>query len=293
MYYSKIKNHILGVHMKKVLLGLFIFLGITSAYAKINIVVSIPPQQAYVEEIGKDLVNITLLAPIGTNPNFYEPKRSQMTAVEQAHVYFTIGGNFEKAWLSKMINQNKNMEIIDSSSGIEKTTMKSKNISDNQSPKKDVHVWTTPKNIAIIGKNIYETLVRYDIKNKDQYTKNYEEFLEKVRKTDEEIKTIFKDLKKDTKFMVYHPAWGYFAKEYHLEQLPIEIEGKEVKQKELQKMVEKAKSNNVKAILTQPEFSTKGAQVIANELGIKVVEISPINPYWSENLINLAKVIAE
>ena len=279
--------------MKKVLLGLFIFLGITSAYAKINIVVSIPPQQAYVEEIGKDLVNITLLAPIGTNPNFYEPKRSQMTAVEQAHVYFTIGGNFEKAWLPKMINQNKNMEIIDSSSGIEKTTMKSKNISDNQSPKKDVHVWTTPKNIAIIGKNIYETLVRYDIKNKDQYTKNYEEFLEKARKTDEEIKTIFKDLKKDTKFMVYHPAWGYFAKEYHLEQLPIEIEGKEVKPKELQKMVEKAKSNNVKAILTQPEFSTKGAQVIANELGIKVVEISPINPYWSENLINLAKVIAE
>ena len=279
--------------MKKVLLGLFIFLGVTSAYAKINIVVSIPPQQAYVEEIGKDLVNITLLAPIGTNPNFYEPKRSQMTAVEQAHVYFTIGGNFEKAWLPKMINQNKNMEIIDSSSGIEKTTMKSKNISDNQSPKKDVHVWTTPKNIAIIGKNIYETLVRYDIKNKDQYTKNYEEFLEKVRKTDEEIKTIFKDLKKDTKFMVYHPAWGYFAKEYHLEQLPIEIEGKEVKPKELQKMVEKAKSNNVKAILTQPEFSTKGAQVIANELGIKVVEISPINPNWSENLINLAKIIAE
>ena len=279
--------------MKKVLLGLFIFLGITSAYAKINIVVSIPPQQAYVEEIGKDLVNITLLAPIGTNPNFYEPKRSQMTAVEQAHVYFTIGGNFEKAWLPKMINQNKNMEIIDSSSGIEKTTMKSKNISDNQSPKKDVHVWTTPKNIAIIGKNIYETLVRYDIKNKDQYTKNYEEFLEKVRKTDEEIKTIFKDLKKDTKFMVYHPAWGYFAKEYHLEQLPIEIEGKEVKPKELQKMVEKAKSNNVKAILTQPEFSTKGAKVIANELGIQVVEISPINPNWSENLINLAKIIAE
>lgn len=279
--------------MKKLLLGLFIFLGITSAYAKINIVVSIPPQQAYVEEIGKDLVNITLLAPIGTNPNFYEPKRSQMTAVEQAHVYFTIGGNFEKAWLPKMINQNKNMEIIDSSSGIERITMKSKNISDNQSPKKDVHVWTTPKNIAIIGKNIYETLVKLDIKNKDQYTKNYEEFLEKVRKTDEEIKTIFKDLKKDTKFMVYHPAWGYFSKEYHLEQIPIEIEGKEAKPKELHKTIEKAKTNNVKVILTQPEFSTKSAHVIANELGIKVVEISPINPNWSENLINLAKIIAE
>jgi len=278
--------------MKKVLLGLFIIICVTSSYAKLNIVVSIAPQQSYVEEIGKDLVNITLLAPIGTNPNFYEPKRSQMQAIQKADVYFTIGGNFEKAWLPKMKNQNKDMEIFNCSIGIERINMKSEKNSNNQNSRKDVHVWTTPKNIAIIGKNIYETLVRYDNKNKDQYKKNYKEFLEKVKDTDERIKNIFKDVQKDTKFMVYHPAWGYFSKEYHLEQVPIEIEGKEPKPRELQKIIEKGKKYQVKAILTQPEFSTKGAKVIAKELDIKVVKISPINPMWAENLIKLAKVIA-
>ncbi|MGB3750047.1 MAG: zinc ABC transporter substrate-binding protein [Arcobacteraceae bacterium] len=283
--------------MKKILLSIFLILNITAAYAKVNVVVSIPPQKSYVEEIGGDLVDITLMAPIGTNPNYYEPKRSQMVAIGKADVYFTIGGNFEKAWLPKIKNQNKEMEIFDCSIGIQRLDMKfnkkSKKISSIQKPRKDVHVWTTPKNIAIIGKNIYETLVRYDQKNKEQYKKNYEAFLEKTQKTDAKIRTIFKDLEKDTTFMVYHPAWGYFSKEYHLEQIPIEIEGKEPKPRELKKMIEKGRNAQVKAILTQPEFSTKGAELIANELNIKVLKISPINPQWSENLIKLANAIAE
>jgi len=228
--------------MKKVLLSIFLILNITVAYAKVNVIVSIPPQQSYK-------------------------------------------------------NQNSDMEIFDSSTNIEridmKFTKKSKRITSIQKPRKDLHVWTTPKNIAIIGKNIYETLVKHDSTNKEQYKKNYEAFLLKTQKTDAQIKAILKDVEKDAKFMVYHPAWGYFSKEYHLEQMPIEKEGKEPKPRELQKMIEKGKKYKVKAILTQPEFSTKGANLIANELDIKVVEISPIAPKWSENLIKLANTIAK
>ena len=282
--------------MKKLLIGLFVLLSIPSSYAKMNVVVSIPPQQSYVEEIGKDLVDITLLAPIGTNPNFYEPKVSQMISVQKANVYFTIGGNFEKAWLPKIRDQNKDMQIVDSSLGITRIDMKfnkkNKIISSIDKPRKDVHIWTIPKNIAIIGKNIYETLIRLDSKNKKQYKKNYEEFLKKVRMTDKSIKDILKNVDNNTKFMVFHPAWGYFSKEYNLEQIPIEVEGKEPKARELQKMIEKGRKHKIKVILTQAEFSTKGASLIANELNIKVIEISPINPNWSENLINLANIIA-
>jgi len=92
--------------------------------------------------------------------------------------------------------------------------------------------------------------------------------------------------------MVFHPAWGYFAKEYHLEQMAIEVHGKEPKANELRKMIEKAREHKVKAILTQPEFSQKGAKLIAQELGIKVIGITPLNPRWSENLIKLAHTIA-
>ena len=266
------------------------------AYAKVNVVVSIAPQKAYVEEIGGDLVNVTLLAPIGTNPNFYEPKSSQMQAISKADVYFTIGGHFEKAWLPRIKDQNKNMEILDCSKGIERIEMKShkkpKASSIKQLPSKDIHVWTIPKNIEKIGENIHETLVRYDTVNKEQYKKNYNLFVQKAQKTDKKIQTILSDVNEGTRFMVFHPVWGYFAKEYQLEQMAIEVEGKEPKMKALSKMIQEAKEREVKVILTQPEFSKKGAKIVANELEIKVVGISPLNPKWSQNLINLAHVIA-
>lgn len=61
--------------MKKFII--FFLLFITSiAYAKVNVIVSIAPQKSFVEEIGGDKVDVTLLAPIGANPNLYEPKVS-------------------------------------------------------------------------------------------------------------------------------------------------------------------------------------------------------------------------
>lgn len=191
----------------------------------------------------------------------------------------------------------KLMKIIDCSKTVEridvKSNKKSEKLNSNQLPKKDVHVWTTPKNIQKIGETIYETLVKYDSINKDYYKKNYEAFIKKAQETDTQIKEILQNTKEGTKFMVFHPAWGYFANDYKLEQMPIEVEGKEPKPKEIHQVLEKAKELNIKTILTQPEFSQKGAEVIANELNIKVVEISPLNPEWSQNLLNLAKAISQ
>lgn len=93
--------------------------------------------------------------------------------------------------------------------------------------------------------------------------------------------------------MVFHPAWGYFAHQYNLEQLAIEVEGKEPKPKELAHIMAEAKEEKVRAIFTQPEFSDKSAQIIANNLKIKVIKASPLNPDWSANLINMAKAVAK
>jgi len=280
--------------MKKLLI-LLVF-SLTYSYAKVNVIVSIAPQKSYVNEIGGDKVNVTLLVPIGSNPNFYEPKASQMKAVNEADVYFTIGGHFEKAWLPRIEDQNKTMEIFDCSTGIKRIPMKfnkrPKKLTNRHLPAKDIHVWTTPKNIEKIGQNIYNILVKYDSKNQEYYKQNLDNFIQKARQTNNKITSILSDVKDGARFMVFHPAWGYFAKEYNLEQMAIEVEGKEPKASELQKMIIKARENNIKAILTQPEFSQKGAKLIAKELNIKVVGISPLNPKWSKNLIKLAKAIA-
>jgi len=265
---------------------IFIF-SVSFTYANINIIVSILPQKAFVSEIGGDKVNVNLLIPKGSNPNHYEPKASQMVAVSKADLFFTINGHFEKSWLPKIKDQNSKMKIIDCTTGIERLDWKY-----NKMMKQDIHVWTIPQNIEKIGKNIYETLIKYDKKNELYYKKNYEKFVQKTRDTDKKIKAILKDIDNGSKFMVFHPAWGYFAEQYKLVQIAIEKGGKEPKPQHLQNMIKKAREHKVKAILTQPEFSQKGARVIADELGIKVIGISPLNPKWSENLINLANAVA-
>jgi len=286
-------HYIEGTILKILIIQLSILLFTTTAYAKVNILVSIVPQASFVKELGGDKVNVTLLVPVGTNPNLYEPKTSQMKKISNSNIYFTIGGHFEKAWLPRIKSQNKKMKIIDCSIDVKRISMKSNKNLNIHIHKKDVHVWTTPRNIEKIGTTIYNTLVRYDEKNEDYYTKNYKIFKEKIRKTDEKIKNILSNTKENTKFMVFHPAWGYFANDYKLNQIAIEVEGKEPKLKELQRVLKKVKELNIKTILTQPEFSKKGAEVIAKELNIDLVGISPLNPKWAENLINLAKVISK
>ena len=92
--------------------------------------------------------------------------------------------------------------------------------------------------------------------------------------------------------MVFHPSWGYFAQAYNLKQIAVEVEGKAPKPKELIHLLKEAKEEKVKAIFTQPEFSDTVAKIIAKELQIPVVKVSPLAANWSENLINIAKVIA-
>jgi len=233
----------------------------------------------------------------GNSPHTYEPKPSQMKDIANSTLYFAIGVEFENVWLSKFKNLNENMQVIDLTLGINKIFMAShdKHHEDEhvkETKGADPHIWTSPDNVKIIAKTIYRTLAEADPSNERYYKQNYETFLTHIEETDNKIKSILSSKEKGTKFMVFHPSWGYFAKAYNLEQLPVEIEGKSPKPKELIKLLKEAKEEKISAIFTQPEFSDSIAKVMANELHIKVVKVSPLSPKWSENLINIANAIA-
>jgi zinc transport system substrate-binding protein len=274
--------------MKRIILLIIISFN-SILYAKVNIVVSIEPQYMFVKMIGKDKVNITTIVKRGNSPHTYEPKPSQMKAISKANIYFTIGVEFENSWLPRFINQNKNMSICDSSKHIKKISI------DNSKHKKhlDPHIWTTPSNIKIIAKNILEALVKIDKKNKNYYKQNYDKFIIKINNTDKKIKENLKNIPPQTKFMVFHPSWGYFAKEYNLQQFPIEISGKNPKLKELIHIIKQAKQNKIDTIFTSSDFSTKASTIIAKELNIKVFKISSLSSNSLETIIKLSKTIGK
>ena len=267
----------------------------TFILANINAIVSILPEQTFVKAIGGDKVNVALMVLPGNSPHTYEPKPSQMKDVVKAALYFTIGVEFEKVWLPKFSSLNPEMKVVDLTAGIEKMSMASHHHEQEQASQKeskDPHVWTAPDNVKILAKNILEALKKQDPANADYYQKNYDTFIARVTKTDTQIKEILKETPKGTKFMVFHPSWGYFAHAYGLKQLAVEVEGKSPKPQEMIMLIKEAREEKVKAIFTQPEFSDSMAKVMANELKIDVIKASPLAGNWSENLLKIAHAIA-
>ncbi len=252
-----------------------------------NIVASILPQKTFIDYIGKDKVNVLVLVKSNHLPHYYEPLASDMRMVSSSNAYFSIGVEFENIWLKKIVSQNKNIKIFKTDKNIKKIS-----ITNHHGHTDDPHIWLSPSNVKIIAKNILDYLIILDSKNKSYYTKNYKTFIKKIINTDKQIK---KNLQKriNKHFMVIHPSWGYFAKDYGLSQLEIEVEGKGPSPRGMIKIIKKAKKNKIKTIISTPETSDKLGQQIAKILGIKVIKISPVSSNWSETLIYLSKVLSK
>ncbi len=276
---------------KKILLTLaFLSILPTMLLAKMNVLVSILPQKYFIEQIAKSKVNITTMVLPGDDPHEYEPSPKQMRSLSKARIYFGIGVRFEDIWLPKFLANNKNLILVKTQKDVKKIKI-AKGIKSNNKNVYDPHIWTSTTNAAIMAKNIYQALSKYDKKNQSFYKKNYLDFLVKIKQTKAKIKDILKGTKKNKIVLVIHPAWGYFSKEFALNQVAIEKEGKAPRAQRLVSLVKLAKKNNIKYIFIQPEMSPKYAKIIAKQVGAKLISVSPLAFDWSKNLIYFAKSI--
>ena len=145
--------------------------------------------------------------------------------------------------------------------------------------KGDPHVWTSPSAVRIAAGNIARALIAYDPPHREEYGKNLHAFLREIDMLDQEIRRAFAG-KQGYAFLVFHPAWGYFADDYGLRQLSVEEEGKPVSAAHIRVMVDLAREKGIRAILVQKGFDTKSARTVAHEIGGEVVETDPLERDW-------------
>jgi zinc transport system substrate-binding protein len=250
---------------------------------KIKTFVSIVPQKYFMEKIGGDLVDVSVMVPPGNSPATYEPKPKQMVSLSRARVYYAIGVPFERVWLKKITAINPKMLLVHTEEGVEKTPMNA----DKQSGIKDPHIWLSPPLVMIQARNILRALLKIDPGNSSIYEKNYRIFIMEIVDLDAELRGIFLG-KEGARFMVFHPAWGYFARTYGLKMVPIESEGKDPKPAALRRLIKKAKEHDINVVFVQPEFSIKSAKIIAKEIGGQVAFASPLALSWKKNLKEVA-----
>lgn len=274
---------------KFLLLVLMAFLGLaacvpvvatTAPEGVLNVTVSILPQQYFVERIGGEYVRVNVMVEPGASPATYEPKPAQMVALANASAYVSIGVPFESAWLQKIQAVNPKMKMVDTTQGIERIAT----VNGGFNP----HIWLSPALVKIQSQTIYNTLAGLDPAHKDQFKANLDAFLVDIDQLDAKIRATMVNTK-SKKFIVFHPAWGYFARDYGLTETPIEVGGQEPSAQELAKLIQMAKAENIKVVFVQPAFSQENAKTIAKEIGGEVLSIDPLAPDW---LANLQKVSA-
>lgn len=275
-----------------------------AAAESINAFVSIPPQKFFVQAIGKDLVKTTAIVSPAHSPADYEPSPSQMVQMSKADIYFAVGVPFETTWLKKFIAVNPDMRVIHTDAGIDKKPIDryemaaagpvhSENGHGHHHGTKDPHIWLSPPLVKIQARHILDALVSIDPEHSEFYRKNYQDFIEQIDGLDTDFSALFTQSKQQTKFLVFHPSWGYFADAYGLAQISIEIEGKTPKAREVKNLIDFAKAHDITIIFIQPQFSTRQAEIIAKEINGQLIEADPLAENWLENIRSVAESIQQ
>jgi zinc transport system substrate-binding protein len=247
------------------------------------VAVSILPQKYFVERIGGDAVRVTVMVPPGADPHSYEPKPRQMTELAASALYLAIGVDFERAWLKRLRSASPRLMVVRTDEGIPKRPMAAAGGHRHGAGEPDPHIWLNPALVKMLCGNILRALAAADPGNRTAYETRCARFLEDVEALDAELKAVFAD-RQGSRFIVLHPAWGYFANAYGLEQIPIEIEGKEPKPAQLQGLIRRARELGITAVFVQPQFSARTAELVAREIGGQVMAADDLAENWLENL---------
>lgn len=286
----------------------------TAVDQPLQVTVSILPQAYFIERIAGDLVAVNVMVGPGDDAHTYEPKPDQMIALSESTLFFSIGIEYEEAWLPRFEDTNPEMEIIDTSEGITRIMESIPHTHDHEEDHAheadhhlddddhghphhddemglDPHVWLSPSNGKIIARNIYIALVAANPENAELFTTNYEALIAEIDELDQRITETLSGVTQRN-FMVYHPAWGYFADAYGLTQLPIQVGGTDPSARELAALIDQAIEEKISVVFVQPQYSESNARAIAQEIGGGVVKVDPLAYDWLANLELVADAFA-
>lgn len=260
---------------------------------KINVAVSIPPQESFVKAVGGDNVNVITMIPPGNGHTSYQPTPKQITELSKAVIYFSIGVKSEENnILPKLKDLNNKIKLVKLDNTVGEVFphryFKEENEEEHDEEYhdhtgKDPHIWLSPKRVIVMIEAIRDELIKLDNTNKDFYNKNADDYIKKLSILDNEIKDTLLNIKNKS-FIIYHPAFGYFAEDYNLNMITIEEEGKEATAKRLQSIIDYANENDIKFIFYQQEFDDNQAETIAKEIDGNTVKVAPLDPNYLENL---------
>lgn len=265
--------------------------------APLRVFVSVVPLRYFVERVGGDRVAVQVMVQPGHSPATYEPTPRQMAALDGTRVFFRVGVPFERSWMGRVQSLYPRLPVVDLSAGmtlrrLDGDVETGDGRHDHGKDAIDPHVWTSPPRVIAMTRRITGTLARLDPEHEAGYRRRAAAFVTDLRALDADIRRALAGHEGGT-FMVYHPAWGYFADTYGLRQLAVEAGGREPGPRALANVIERARAKRVRVIFVQPQFSRANAETVARAVDARVVAADPLAADYLANMRAVARGFAE
>jgi zinc transport system substrate-binding protein len=266
-----------------------------AAPGKLQVVASIEPLSYFVERIGGERVAVSVMVPPGGDPHSYEPTPRQMAGLGSANLFVKAGSGveFELNWMPRLLELNKTLKVCDASQGVRLMPVEAGSAGEEERHHGmyDPHFWLSPSNARVIAANVERSLSAIDPSNRAGYEKNLAVLDGELKMLDIELHRRFAGVKNPS-FIVFHPAWGYFAREFGLRQIAVEQEGKTLTPVQMARVIETARAGGIRTVFVSPQFSSAQADAIARDIGGVTVQIDPLSRDYQNNLRRAAAALS-
>ncbi len=264
---------------------------------RLKVFTSILPQKYLVEQIAGDLVDVEVLVGPGMSPHTFEPLPQQMSRLSRAAAFFMIGVPFEQALVSRLAAICPDLKLVDTGKDVPRRSM-SGHESDHQhsadcvhemgSP--DPHIWLDPINAVALAQAIAAALIEVMPDHTVKINEGLHKLTAELTALDKQLAIALAPVKGQT-MLVFHPAFGYFAARYGLQQQSVEVEGKEPGPRQLAELIRKCRQLNVRVVFVQKQFPVAAAETVARSINGAVVQIDPLAEDYIANLNRLGEAV--
>jgi len=259
--------------------------------------VSILPQKYFVDQIAGNLLQVNVLVPPGSSPHNYEILPSQMKDLAKSKAWLQIGLlTFEDALKDKLADINKNLSIVNCSEGIIPIAGSDIHEEDHASEHEshgayDPHIWLAPAESKIMAQNILKTLKVDFPEHAIDFENNYNRFSTRIDSITVLIEQKLAPLQ-NRNILIFHPALAYYARQFGMKQVALELDGKDPSPKHMKEIVDLAHEQNIHVIFIQKEFDSAFALQLSHEIDGQGVVIDPLDYNWEKQLMDITDKIA-
>ena len=280
---------------------------------KINVLATTPMLGDFVNQIGGENINLTILMPPEVDPHTYDPSPQDATKIADADVVFYIGLKYEPSALIKLLENTSNsdsvlVEVGESINPIEFSEEghddhDEEGHDDHDHGSEDPHFWFDPLRVAMAAELMMNQLIELDPSNSEAYKTAGEAYISELNELDSTVSALIETVpSKNRKLITTHESLGYLEARYGVEVLttiiPSLSSADEISPAELVDVLDVIEDNDIKVIFVESEAPSVYAETISAEANIKTVtglwvETLRENQSYGDWLIENVELIVE